>query len=331
MKYKQSGKILKKIKTSEHILINCHRDADPDSVGSATALYQVLKRFNKKIKIISPNEPQRITDFIPHSEKIEIIDFRTFEFKDFDLLIIIDSGSPQIVTGDDDIPLPKTDKIILDHHATNTINHKSIKIIDPDSTSATQLLYNLFKQWDVKLNRSIAKSLLAGLVADSGAFQFPNVGVSTFQAAADLMSYGVDKNEVIVNIYRNEPFELLKFWGEVLKRLKMDKDRGFIWSAVPYGKFLLYGKPDMGRRTSVERFGTLVEGTKFGIVMVEQEKRKLVASFRSRTGFDTTKITKRLGGGGHIYASGCEVKGLTFRKAMNKVLSTARKVAEIQE
>ena len=37
MNYKESAKILEEIKRAKYILVNCHRNPDPDSVASALA------------------------------------------------------------------------------------------------------------------------------------------------------------------------------------------------------------------------------------------------------------------------------------------------------
>ena len=62
--------------------------------------------------------------------------------------------------------------------------------------------------------------------------------------------------------------------------------------------------------------------------MVEQEKNRLSVSFRSRTGFDTSRVASVLGGGGHAYSSGCQLKDMPFRKAVEKVITTARNVVK---
>ena len=52
MNYKKSKEILEKIKGSEKILVNCHRNPDPDSIGSALAMKEVLKKMGKEVEIM---------------------------------------------------------------------------------------------------------------------------------------------------------------------------------------------------------------------------------------------------------------------------------------
>jgi phosphoesterase RecJ-like protein len=61
--------------------------------------------------------------------------------------------------------------------------------------------------------------------------------------------------------------------------------------------------------------------------MVETSDGVLSVSFRSRTGFDVSKIANEVGGGGHKAAAGARIEGLPFQEAVNKVLKAARKYA----
>ena len=142
------------------------------------------------------------------------------------------------------------------------------------------------------------------------------------------MRTGADKDEVVLRVYHSTPFEILKFWGEVLKRLKLDESGKFAWAAVPYSVFRKYGSMKSGRESAASSFAQIIDGTDFGLIMVEEEKKKLSVSFRSRTGFDTSKIAVALGGGGHVYASGGSVKGKPFEKAVEYVLRVARVYAK---
>ena len=92
-------------------------------------------------------------------------------------------------------------------------------------------------------------------------------------------------------------------------------------------RFLLIPASTLVAESSANLFGEIVADTDFGMIMTEQEKNILSVSFRSRIGFDTSAIAKELGGGGHVYASGAKVEGLSFSKAVEKVLQTARKYA----
>jgi len=121
----------------------------------------------------------------------------------------------------------------------------------------------------------------------------------------------------------------LKFWGEVLRKMKIDKVSRFVWAAIPYEEYRKFNKPEDGKSLAASMFFRSVKDTDFGLIMIEERKRKLSLSFRARKkGVDVSKLAEKLGGGGHRRAGGAVVKGLDFEKAVEKVLRTAREFAD---
>ena len=329
MNYKESKNILAEIKKAKRILLNCHRGPDPDSIGSALALYEVLKAMNKKVTVVcASNELFENVSFLNNYSKIKKgVDFSTLDFSKYGLLITLDSSSWKMVTGDGNVPIPNIPLAVIDHHKTNP-GYGTINLVDDKVNSVGELLYMVFEDWGVELNHHIATDLLTGIIGDTGAFRFPGSNETTFKIAGELMGLGADKDKIIFQIYRSEPFNLIKFYGEVLSRLNLDLRGKFVWTAVPYEKYKTLGKPAGAKESAASLFAQIVEGTEFGFIAVETEKDKLAVSFRSRTGFDTSIIAEELGGGGHIYASACTIEGLPFDKAVIKVLAVARKYAK---
>jgi len=95
MNYKESKEILAEIKKAETILLNCHRGPDPDSIGSALALYGALKKLGKKVVIICPSDelPRNMKFLKNYGKILKGVDFAKFDFSKFDLFIVLDSSS----------------------------------------------------------------------------------------------------------------------------------------------------------------------------------------------------------------------------------------------
>ena len=327
MNYKESKVVLGEIKKAKKILLNCHRSPDPDAVGSATAMYQVLTKMGKNVKVVTPSGLPEGSKFIPYSEKVDAVNFSKFDFNKFDFCIFLDSSSWDMVTDKKNLAYPKVSYAVIDHHDTNS-EWGTINIVDKKRTSTAEIIYLVFKDWGIKIDKNIASSLMAGVIGDTGAFRFPGVGVETMKIGIELMKLGVDKDNVVFNIYQTIPFNLIKFYSEALSRVEIDKKNKFVWTSVPYEVYSKLSKPESARESTSSLFAQIVEDTEFGFVMVEQEKGKLLISFRSRTGFDTSKIAQKLGGGGHVYASGAKVEGLPFEKAVARVLKVVRSYAK---
>ena len=325
MNYELSEKILEEIKKANKILVNCHRSPDADSVGSALSFYQVLLSMGKDVKVICPDKLPEDLKFLPLSEKVEKIDFAEFNFDSYDLFVVLDSGSVGMITKRKDVNLPKIKKIVIDHHKTNK-SLGDINLVDENISSTAELLYLLFEDWGVSINKTIAQNLLAGIIADTGVFQYSLVTSRTLAIAQKLIEIGANKEEIILNVFKSFPFNKLKFWGEILRRMEWDEEHHFVWSAVPHEVYKDFENPVSAKESAASLFATVVKDTDFGMIMVEEEKGILSISLRGRTGFDVSQIAEKIGGGGHLSAAGAKLYEKDFDAAVIKVLETARRL-----
>jgi phosphoesterase RecJ-like protein len=326
MNYKESVKILDRIKKSRKIIVNCHRVPDPDSVSGALALYRVLLKMGKDVKVVCPTEVHENFKFLPGFKKIETVDFTKFDFSDFDLFLTLDSSDYYIVTGDKDVSMPDIEVVNIDHHETNT-EYGKINLVDISRPSVAEILYQLFADWKVEIEARTATCLLTGVIADSVNFTIPEADEKTHMISAELIRLGADKNKIYLYLNKNIDYRMFKLWGKIIEKMEFDKKNGFTWSAIDNGVYKKSGGTKVVRSWFATRFMQTIEGTDFGIVMVEEEKDQLNVSIRSRTGIDISTLARKLGGGGHKLASGCTIKDMSFDKAVNKVLSETKKFA----
>lgn len=325
MNYKESPTILSEIKKSRKILINCHRGPDSDSVGSALAMFDVLKKMGKSVTVICPSDIPADLNFLEGANEIVRVNFTTFDFSDYDLFLVLDSSSYSMATGLKDSKRPAIRTIVIDHHYTNE-KFGDINLIDAKVTSTGELLYLLFKDWRAPIEKDAAESLLTGIIGDTGTFQYQNVGQDTLRIAAELMEKGASKDKIVFNLYRNIEFKEVKMWGKFIEKMMIED--GFVWSAIPLATYKDLGEYSYAKEDVANLFSPIVKGTEFGIIMVEVSQDVLSVSFRSRTGFDVSKIAEELGGGGHKAASGARIEGIPFQEAVNKVLVAARKYVQ---
>ncbi len=325
MNYKESAEILRKIKKAKKILINCHRGPDSDSVGSALALSRVLKSMGKQVSVICPSDIPADLTFLDGADLIIRVNFSTFNFSEYDLFLILDSSTYGMVTGLKDSEKPTIDNVVIDHHASNEKFGK-FNLIDAKMTSTGELLFRAFTDWKVDIDGDTAECLLTGIIGDTGSFQYQNVGQETLETAAKLIEKGADKDKIIYNIYRNIDFKEVKMWGKFIESMMIEEN--FVWAAVSLSTYKDFGEYPYAKEDVANLLFPIVKGTDFGIVMVETSENILSVSFRSRSGFDVSKIAEEVGGGGHKAAAGARIEGLPFQEAVNKVLAAARKYAK---
>lgn len=326
MNYKESADILKEIEKADRILINCHRGPDPDCIGSALAMKAVLEGMGKKVIIVSPTKLDRNVDYLEGFEEIVESSFDDIDFSDFDLFIALDSSNWDQVIGDSNNK-PKIPIIVIDHHVLNT-KYGQINLVDSKASSVGEMLYLIFEDWNIKISKETATALIASLVGDTGSFRYSNASSKTFRVAQKLMNLGADKDRAVLRIYQNHSENLIKLTSVALKNLKVEKEYKLAWIAIKYDDYEKFGKPDAIKELLASTFMQSISGTGIGIIMLEFEPNKLLASFRSRGDtVDVSKIAAELGGGGHKSASGAGFD-LPFEEAVEKVLEVARRHAK---
>lgn len=327
MNYQESSKILEEIKKANKILINCHKNPDPDSVGSALAITQFVRSLGKEVRIICPTKINGQFEFIEDFGSIEQnVDFNKINYKDYNLFIVLDSSSWDFASKMEEGNIPPIKLIVIDHHTTNK-TYGSINLVDKKLIAVAELIYLFFEDCGFEIDRKVASQLLMGIIGDSGVYRFPGTTAKTLEIAAKLISKGVDQNEIIKNLYFSVDFEEFKFWGKVMEEMEYDREFNFVWVAISNEIYKEFGGAKNYKEDTATTFFQSIDKSDFGMVMIEEEKGHLNISLRSRTGFDVSRIAVDLGGGGHRYAAGGGVK-LPFDEAVKKVLEVARKYAK---
>jgi phosphoesterase RecJ-like protein len=332
MNYKKSQQILEEINKAKNILLNCHRGPDPDGIGSTMAMKEVLEGMGKAVTVICPSKIiSKQTDFLAGYNNIKLgVNFDSYDFSGYDLFITLDTPNLSLLTGKENSKAPDIKTIVIDHHFISTLPG-FIKLEDEKATSVGEMLYLIFKDWNVTINKNIAECLVTSIVGDTGAFAYPNTTSQTLKIVAELIDLGVDKDMIVNKIYRNEDFQMIKFWCEVLSRMQMDEEYHFVYSMIPYEIYKDFAGLDDAKAKAASIFAPIVTGTDFGFIGVEESPKFITVSFRGRTDFDTSQIAKELGGGGHKVSSAVKFEGIPFNEAVEKVLTAARKYANMSK
>jgi len=63
----------------------------------------------------------------------------------------------------------------------------------------------------------------------------------TLDLAAELMSAGAKREDIVRNLYRTRDIPTLKLWGRALARLKHDGQSGFVWTVLVRQDFVHAG------------------------------------------------------------------------------------------
>ncbi len=310
LKNNSIDEIVKLILSSNDIVISGHTSPDGDSVGSTTALCHTLKIAGKSPKLFMEEINERYND-IPFNEFLIKEDI-----KEVETLILMDCADEGRLPKDiKSLMLKAKNTINIDHHISNNYFAKYNYVIH-NSSSTSEIAYDFIKKIAV-INEKVAISLYAGIVYDTGGFKHNSTKSTTHAIASELMKFNINANEIYFNILSKRSIKEIKALQLVINKMEFCHNNKINYTYITFDEFkkLDLHKNDLG---GIVDFLCNVEGVDVSFFAYSKDGKEYKFSLRSKV-TDVNQIASRFGGGGHINASGCKIKGNIY-EIVNKLL-----------
>ncbi len=324
----QAPLILAEIQKAKNILLHCHPSPDPDSVGSALAMKLALEQLGKKVTIIQGDSEIPKVFAFPGAETILQKSFGEIDAKEFDLFIILDSSTSNMVSFKTPVVFPESMMtVIIDHHVSNA-EYGKINCVDSSYPATAQLLFDLFREMGVKLNHDIALNLFMGIYTDTGGFKYRGATAETLRVASELAALAPDYVSHIFRLENSNSRGALVYQGLALSSIKEFCDGKVAVGSVSYSQLQEYGiKEEDYSSLSMANVIKSVVGFEIGVMLLEKEAGRVTVGMRTRDAerFDVSKLAVALGGGGHKAAAGAKLS-MTISEACEKVVKTAEEL-----
>ncbi len=299
------------IDKAQNILLHCHPNPDCDSLGSSLSWMYYLESLGKKVTVI-------IGDSIKHNRNLQILPgydqivqktYLEIDPHEFDLFIINDAADITRVSSLGEVVFPSSMKtIVVDHHPSNP-KFASINLVVDEYIACGQIVFELFKIWNVEITKDIATNLLMAIFTDSGGLKYAPTDFQTIQDFAELVKIVPDFSDIIFKYENCKERDELKFQGLVLSSIEEYFDHQVALVAISYDRFLQNKiNPDFAYGQANKLIS--VPDWKVGITMYERRKNEVVISCRTANSdiYDLSIFTQSFGGGGHKAAAGATLK-----------------------
>lgn len=295
-------KIISKIKESQKIAILSHIMPDGDNIGSSLALYTALERIGKQVAYILDDEIPRTYRFLKNSDKTQ----RPGAEGDFDLVIALDCGDVERL-GEAKRYLEGRFVINIDHHISNTA-FGDYNMVDSNASATGEIIYQIIRILGIPMDKDISECLYTAIVTDTGQFQYSNTTSVTHQIAGDLINNGVSAPEMYEKLYQNNPIEKIYLMKEALDSLEFYNNGSISCITLTKKQIEAAGAKDSDSE-GIINLAREIENVEVAIFFREVVDDSVKVGFRSKKVIDVCTIAKQFGGGGHVRASGCTVKG----------------------
>jgi phosphoesterase RecJ-like protein len=294
-----------------------HVNPEPDCIGSTLGMTLVLRGAGLQAQAFNADPAPDYLRFLPRVEELA----RASRLPGgWGAVCVVDSTDPDR-TGGLLLQLPAGTPVInVDHHHSNT-RFGSVNWVEPQASSAGEMVCHLAGVLQVPLTPEIAINLLAAIMGDTGSFRFANTSPSALRAAARLVEAGARPDLVAEGLYGGKRAQEFRLLGEILGTLRVGAGGALAWIEIP--------------RAALERAGLALDdtegfidypralrGVELAVALKENGPDSTRVSFRSRGLVDVSALAARFGGGGHRNAAGCTV-GLPLAEARRLVLQAA--------
>lgn len=280
----------------DEIVILRHKSPDLDAYGAQFGLFQALKAAFPSKQIVAAGDRNALNHF---GDLVDLSNI-TFEGK---LVFVLDTVASQML---ESRAFETGAKIVLiDHHQNQPDVKHDVYVRDTSASSTSEMIAELLLESELDIPPASAKALFAGLVGDTGRFQYSSATARTFEIAAMLMRQGADPQSLYQWMY-SEPLKMRRIKAEFFTGVAFT-DRGVAYRRNDKAFLEKYGLDTQTvSRGMVNQMAGIEEVPIWANFTVDLSSGRIVCELRSKT-IPIVDVAKRYGGGGHNLACGCTV------------------------
>ena len=306
------------IVAKDQVIVMGHKISDPDSFGACMGIYRAAVALEKKAHIVINDVSTSIKPlydeiaqssvygkdiFLTSGEALDYI-------SDSAMVVVVDTNKPQMTECPELLKRSKT-IAVLDHHrqSSTVIDNAVLSYIEPYSSSTCEMVAEVLQYIvdDIKVPSIEADCLYAGIMIDTRNFM-NRTGVRTFEAAAYLRRCGADITRVR-KMFRDD-MESYRAKAEIISSAEVYLEK----FAIARGENLHIESPTIiGAQAANELLD--INEVKASFVLTEYNG-KIYISARSIDEVNVQIIMERLGGGGHMNASGAQFNHTDMEEAV---------------
>ncbi len=297
---------------SKKTIILSHHSPDGDSIGSSLGLYHYLNALGHEVTVISPDPVPAFLHWLPGYDKA--LNFEVNKNPAFDaitaaeLIFCLDFNSPSRM-GNMDFAFQRKSKkayiVNIDHH-TNPENFAHFQLSDTSASSTAQLIYEFIERLGgkEKIDADLAACLYTGILTDTGSFRFSSTSPKTHRVAAELLTTGIDINQIYQRIYDSYSENRIQLLGFALKD-KMKLYPEYCAAIIDLNERELSSfNYKRGDTEGLVNYPLSIAWVKVSALLTEKDGL-IKMSFRSKGNFHVNEVAmNHFEGGGHANAAG---------------------------
>lgn len=311
------NKTINLLKENDNFLILTHKKPDGDTAGSASALCQILRLIGKTAYIayncdITPRYESLIADFYPSN------DYKP------SFVISTDVAAIDLLT-DDGKKYQNDIDLCIDHHVLSNKGFAKHNLL-VDYGACGEIIFDIAKDLDIKLNENLAKALYISISTDTGCFKYSNTTAHTHMAAAECVGL-INSGAINRELFDMKSQARLAIEKRILNNLDFYFDQKVAIIAITL-KDRQETNATQDDLDSIAALPRSIEGVEIAITLFEQKDGSVKASVRSSGDVSASEICAVYNGGGHLRAAGCTMHEISIEQASKNMIEATKKVGK---
>jgi phosphoesterase RecJ-like protein len=302
---------------AEKIVIVSHVSPDGDAIGSSLGLYHFLTSQEKTVNVIVPNAFPEFLHWMPGAKEVIVYDkYKEYADKlinEADVLCCLDFNVlSRIDNMEEVVRNTPARKMMVDHHLYPG-DFCRITISHPEISSTSELVFRLICQLGnfSDITKEGAECIYTGMMTDTGGFTYNSNDREIYYIISELLSKGIDKDEIYRKVFNTHSEGRLRLMGYVLydkMQVFPEFNSALIWLDASEQKRFQYKKGDTEGFVNIP---LSIKDVRFSVFLREDTEKKMIkVSLRSVGTFPCNKVAAEFfNGGGHLNASGGEFYG----------------------
>jgi phosphoesterase RecJ-like protein len=316
---RQMAEAMRFMETNDRFLVVSHVNPDGDAVASTCAVGWMLDRLGKRYTLINEGSlPGKFKYLCGYDRVVNFTENPPVD--KFDRVISVDCADMSRM-GEVRRLLSADAKLLnIDHHPTND-GFGEVQFICDEAAATVELLYDLARHGGLAVDKAFAECIYTGLLTDTGGFRYSNTSPKVLKAAAELITFGVEGHKLASTVLETVTYAHINLLKRALASLSFAKDRKISWMTVTAEDIRETGaSPD--DLDGLIQYPRNIEGVEVGILFKQLDDGAVKVGFRSAGKVNVAAVAQSFGGGGHLLASGCTMRGpleQVIRRVVEKV------------
>ncbi|MGN1097833.1 MAG: bifunctional oligoribonuclease/PAP phosphatase NrnA, partial [Clostridia bacterium] len=176
----------------------------------------------------------------------------------------------------------------------------------------------------IPISKEAAGYLYCAISADTGSFKYPATTAHTMEVVGEIMKMGVDAAALCENLYGRKTFKQLKLQGEAINTVRLHCG-GKIGTAYVSGEMYEKYNADKSDTEALAALPREIDGVVMSAFFTQRTPDEIRVNLRSKGDYDVRTAAMAFGGGGHIRAAGCTIKGNDIEAAIEAVVAELAK------